>query len=248
MTQAQVAKELQVAPSYYSQWENGVRPLSAEYVHALDTLFKTSGGLLRLWQDLNRPDALPPGFQELPRLERAADRLRDYGPLLVPGLFQTPEYARIVLECERPWEKDGAVERLVEARLARQQLLEEEGAPLLAVVLDEGVLRRVVGSPEVMKEQLDRLHAAGQNRRISLQVMPWATRRRPGLTGPFRIYTFHERPEVVSAEYAMGEHLLDRPEDLAAYNTLFSILQSEALPTAQSLDLIKKVRKELDEQ
>jgi transcriptional regulator with XRE-family HTH domain len=108
-------------------------------------------------------------------LEDEASAMRLYCPELVPGLLQTEAYARAVIRAVRPGYDEESVERRVAARLTRQKmLLGRASPPELVLVLNEAVLRRLVGDAHVMAAQLEALHTAAQQRRVSLQVLPFS--------------------------------------------------------------------------
>ncbi len=116
---------------------------------------------------------LPPRFRPWVDIERQAHTLRGWDPLLVPGLLQTPDYARTILEAY-PGVTDERVQELLTARLERQKILARDTPPPLWTVLDEGVLHRGVGGPDIMRDQLAALLTASEHRNISIQVVPKA--------------------------------------------------------------------------
>lgn len=135
---------------------------------------------------------------------------------------------------------DDKLDALVEVRLARQDVLRSQPPLELAAVLDEAVLRREVGGPEVMARQLARLREAAALPQVRLQVLPFAAGAHAGVTGPFVIFSF---PNTTDLDVVVLDHLtsslyLERKEDLQAYTEAFNTLRSHALSPEDSLDYI----------
>ncbi|MGW3267083.1 helix-turn-helix domain-containing protein [Streptomyces sp. NPDC001056] len=183
---------------------------------------------------------LPPTYRDFISLESQASAMRTLETTVVPGLLQTAEYARAVT---RAAVKDLAEERLdalVEVRLARQDVLRSNPPLELCAVLDEAVLRREVGGPEVMARQLERLMDAARLPQVRLQVLPFGAGAHVGLTGPFVIFSFPSTSDldVVVLDQLTSSLYLERKEDLRAYSEAFRTLQSHALSPHDSLDYI----------
>jgi hypothetical protein len=159
---------------------------------------------------------------------------------VVPGLLQTPEYAREVTRAALDGLPDGKVNALVEVRLARQKVLRSETPLRLSAVLDEGVLRRSVGGPEVMARQLRRLRDAARLPHVRIQVLPFGVGAHVGVTGPFVIFSFSTTSDldVVVLDHLTSSLYLEREEDLQAYTEAFNSLQIHALSPKESLDFI----------
>lgn len=131
-------------------------------------------------------------------LEADASSLRAFQALLVPGLLQTERYARAVIHAMRPDAADAEIERRVAARMTRQRLLSDPSPPEYWAVVDEAVLRRVVGGAEVMAEQLGRLADVAQLPHVTIQVVPFGAGAHPGMEGPFLILGFPEQADPTS--------------------------------------------------
>jgi hypothetical protein len=109
---------------------------------------------------------------------------------VVPGLLQTEDYARAVISAGRPQDTSAAIDRAVGARLERQAILNREHPPVLWHVLHEGVLRHVVGSPAIMRDQLDKLTALAREPGVVIQILPFTASDHPGTDGPILVYDF----------------------------------------------------------
>lgn len=240
-----VADKIGLSSTMYSAIERGSRFCLREHAVRLDEVLETGDEVLRLWTKMTSPDRLPDWYYQVEEIERAATELRDYQPLVVPGLLQTEDYARAVNRMTGPWRKKDAVERLVAARMKRQRLLESPDCPLMWVVLNETVLRHPICSDTHMRKQLDRLAGMVEDETIRLQVLPDRSRVDPGLAGPFRIYGFADKPTIASAEHMTGEAIIDQPEKIRRCEIIFGALQAAALPVTQALDEIKKAGDDL---
>ncbi|WP_329556139.1 helix-turn-helix domain-containing protein [Streptomyces sp. NBC_00696] len=186
---------------------------------------------------------LPPAYRDFISLESQASTLRTLETSVVPGLLQTPEYARAVTQAAVGGPDNDGPERLdalVQVRMARQDVLRADPPLALSVVLDEAVLRREVGGPGVMARQLDRLVEAARLPQVRLQVLPFAAGAHIGITGPFVIFSFPSTSDldVVVLDHLTSSLYLERKEDLEAYSEAFSTLQFHALSPEDSSDYI----------
>ncbi|MET9518153.1 helix-turn-helix transcriptional regulator [Streptomyces sp. NPDC002994] len=212
-------------------------PQLRELVDALTGPSAPEGG--RHWWHAYR-GLLPPQYRDLISLESQASSARTLETAVVPGLLQTPDYARAVTRAALAHLPAAKVDSLVEVRIARQKVL-RAAAPLeLSAVLDEAVLRRPVGGRQIMKEQLRKLLAVAELPHVRLQVLPFDSGAHIGLTGPFIIFSF---PNIADLDVVVLDHLtsslyLERKEDLKAYNAAFKALQAQALSPSESFALI----------
>ena len=233
--------------------EVGLRPL---YVRTLLGLYqvdpKEIDEFVTMAQQANKPgwwynyrDVLPSWFTAYVSLESGAKILRTYEPHYVPGLLQTPDYARATLSAGHPNDTQEELDRRVDLRLRRQGLLTKEDAPTLWVVMEEAVLHRVVGGLQVMREQIDRLLEAAQMEHVTLDIVPFAVGAHPGAYAPFTYFRFAEPelPDVVYCEVLSGSMYLDQRADVTAHleaHNRMSLLTSSAESTA----LLHQMRKE----
>ncbi|MER7838057.1 helix-turn-helix transcriptional regulator [Streptomyces sp. NPDC096040] len=183
---------------------------------------------------------LPPTYRDFISLESQASAMRTLETSVVPGLLQTPEYARAVTRAAVDGLDDEALDALVKVRLARQDVLRNRPPLELSAVLDEAVLRREVGGPGVMARQLERLVEAARLPQVRLQVLPFSAGAHIGITGPFVIFSFPSTSDldVVVVDQLTSSLYLERKEDLQAYAEAFNTLQIHALSTEDSLDYI----------
>ncbi|MET9764759.1 helix-turn-helix transcriptional regulator [Streptomyces sp. NPDC006372] len=198
-----------------------------------------SGGGRHHWWHAYR-GVLPPTYRDFISLESQAGVMRTLETTVVPGLLQTPEYARAVTKAAVEGLSEERLDTLVEVRLARQDVLRADPPLELSAVLDEAVLRREVGGPGVMARQLERLVEAARLPQVRLQVLPFTAGAHIGVTGPFVIFSFSSTSDldVVVLDHLTSSLYLERKEDLRVYSEAFNALQIHALSPEDSLDFI----------
>ncbi|MBN3928130.1 helix-turn-helix domain-containing protein [Streptomyces verrucosisporus] len=191
-------------------------------------------------------DVLPDWFGLYVSLEGSASVIRGYEPHCVPGLLQTEDYARALLRTGFPNAPDDELERRVALRLGRQRLLERPGAPRLWVVVDETVLHRPVGGPEVMRAQIDRLLEAAALPNVTLQILTFGAGPHPGMFGPFQLFRFDipELPDIIYTESLTGAVYLDERPDTAAYLEVLDRMGAQAVSVRHTEELLGDIRKE----
>ncbi|MER5254743.1 MULTISPECIES: helix-turn-helix transcriptional regulator [unclassified Streptomyces] len=255
----EAARILRVAPATVRRMEMAEVALKIPY---LQLLLKSYGvaddeadAFVTLAEEANKPgwwqrfhDILPGWFSMYVSLEGAASLIRSYEPHFVPGLLQTEEYARGVMRSgaigqTRPED----IERYVALRMERQSLLTREDAPRLWVVMDETALRRPVGGPDVMREQIDKLLEAVELPHVTLQVAPFAAGPHPGTYGPFVLFRFAmaELPDMVYSEYLTGAVYLDARTEVATHLEVMDRMAAQAATAHRTKEILRDLRKEL---
>jgi hypothetical protein len=175
-------------------------------------------------------------------LEEAAESIKDFSPSIVMGLVQTRRYARAMHE--RGWQdfEPDRIDELVEVRMRRQRLLSRNPPLSLHLVLEEVVLRRVVGGPAVMAEQLDRLVELAEMPHITIQVMPNEAGAHPAMGSNFTMLEFGgAASDVVYVEGLVGWLYLERQQDLKRYYRVFERLCQIALNQRESIEMISEI-------
>lgn len=233
LTQAELAQKIHFSESLISGVETGQLPASPEFAEVCDRVLATGGALYRLL-DWRKGQAFPSWFGRWRDKEQVATMIRNYQPLVVPGLLQTEAYAHALL----------GDEAAVAARLARQAVLtrEDPPPPVLRCVIAEPVLHLLVGGPEVMREQLHHLTAVS-GPQISVQVVPQG-RVRAGLLAGFAIATLEGGSEIAYLETAVRGLTTGDHDEVAEVVQQFEAIRIEALPLSMSIDLIKKIAEE----
>jgi transcriptional regulator with XRE-family HTH domain len=255
----EAARILRVAPATVRRMEMAEVSLKIPY---LQLLLKSYGvgdqeaeAFVQLAEDANKPgwwqrfhDILPDWFSMHVSLEGAASLLRSYEPHFIPGLLQTEDYARGVLEAgaigqTRPED----IERHVALRMQRQDLLTREDAPRIWAVMDETVLRRTIGGPEVMRAQIDKLLQATKLPHVTLQVIPYSSGPHPGTYGPFVLFRFAmpELPDMVYSEYLTGAVYLDARSEVATHLEVMDRMAAQAATAHRTKEILRDLRKEL---
>ncbi|WP_020671734.1 helix-turn-helix domain-containing protein [Amycolatopsis nigrescens] len=173
-------------------------------------------------------------------LEADASSLRAFQALLVPGLLQTERYTHQVIRAMRPDADETEIQRRVAARMLRQELLTDPSPPQYWAVIDEAVIHRRVGGPEVMAEQLARLLELAELPHVTIQVVPFGAGAHAGMEGPFLILGFPEQadPDVVYVDSTPSGFYLEMPPDVHRYSMMFDHLRAAALKPDDTLELI----------
>ncbi len=234
--------EIRSSESKISRMELGRVGFKERDVADLLTLYGVTAeqeraALLKLARDANNPgwwhrygDVLPSWFQSYLGLEAAAALIRSYEVQFVPGLLQTREYARAVVLLGHSTAGPEEIDRRVDLRMRRQELLARPRPPRLWAVVDEAALRRPIGGPQVMRGQLEALLAATRTPNVRLQVIPFAAGGHAAAGGAFTILRFGDQdlPDIVYIEQLTSAIYLDKREDLDFYAVAMERLCVEA--------------------
>ncbi|MFE9606765.1 DUF5753 domain-containing protein [Streptomyces hokutonensis] len=180
-------------------------------------------------------------------LEDIATGVRTWQGAFVPGLLQTPDYARALAIGNADWDDPDDVERFVEAKIARQARLTDANALNLWAVVGEGALRQLVGGREVMRVQLAHLAEAARLPNVRLQVVPFLAGSHPGMTSAFSVVSFAEpgAMDVVYMDTTSSTLWLESEADAARHNTTFERITRSGLALRDSTALMDRIRKEL---
>ncbi len=255
----EVAEQLGVAASTLSRIETGKAPTKSVYLNAMLEMYGVDDPAQRqVLIDMAREghrkgwwsvydDVLPTGFGIYVGLEAEAAGLRSFQGEVVEGLLQTPDYARAVLREVQNRDTDEQIDKLVDLRIKRQDVLERDGPLDVWLILDEGVIRRTIGGPDVMLGQLGRLTEASKMPNVTLQVLPFESGSHAGLKGSFSILEFPERADadVAYVESVAGIIYLEKDREVRTCAEAFDRLRAAALSPGASADLISKVAKDL---
>ncbi|MET7939254.1 helix-turn-helix transcriptional regulator [Streptomyces sp. NPDC005302] len=240
LSQAELGEPLFVSGSFIGQLEAGTRRLHLEYAVQIDEILNTKGFFERNCRALAR-SKYPDHFAEAAEAEAIASAIREYAPLLIPGLLQTASYARAVFRGGRPTATADVIDDLVAARVERAQILEDPTTPLLWAVLDEAVLRRQVGGANVMAEALRHIAALARRHRIIIQVLPFEAGAHMAMGGSLKLMAFEDAPPLAYLEGLGTGRLEDYPGTVTSYELTFDLLGASALSPAESLALIEAV-------
>jgi transcriptional regulator with XRE-family HTH domain len=257
LTIEQVAEKLALSASTISRMETAQVRVRAPDLQALLDVYGVTGAHREQLLQIARERRQRPWWQEyrelpnLPLAAREADAasIFQYSALLMPGLLQTEAYARAVLGAIRVDAEAGDIQRRLELRMDRQALLTSDGAPKYWVVLDEAVLRRVVGGRAVMHEQLQRLIDAVELPNVTLQVLAFDSGAHAGMDGEFTLleYLDPEDPDVVYIETTGGDMYVEKADVTRRYNVIFGHLRATAQNPGDSLRTLRNLQSELYE-
>ena len=241
--------EIRASRSKISRVEHGRVGFKERDVADLLTLYGVTddnerGHMLRLAQQANSPgwwsrydDVLPDWFETYVGLEQATSLIRTYELQFVPGLFQTPDYARAVTVLGHRAASQEEIERRVSLRLKRQQfLVRPDSMPKVWAVIDESALRRPLGGLGVMRAQLEHLIELTESPQVTLQIMPFDRGGHSAAGGSFSLLRFAESdlPDIVYIEQLTGALYLDRPDEIDHYREVMNSLSAEAETPAES--------------
>ncbi len=259
LTREQAARALRVAGATVRRMELAEVALKIPYVQVLLAAYgvgeEEAAAFVRLAEEANEPgwwqryhDVLPEWFSLYVSLEGAARLIRSYEPHFVPGLLQTEDYARAVLEAGTVGQRGpDAIERHVALRMDRQRLLERDDAPHLWVIIEETVLRRPVSvRGEVMRAQLDKLLEYTERDRVTVQVAEFAAGPHPGTYAPFSLFRFAEPelPDMVYTEYLTGALYLDSRKEVSAHLEVLDHMTARAASAERTRTLLRECREQ----
>ena len=237
LNRADFAQAVHVSESLVRAWEAARRIPQPDHLPAIEEVLGTSGFITRMRDDLVKTEPLPEYMGRWREVEDAASSLLWYQPLLIPGLLQTPEYAREVISNSGRVIED--IDEQIQARLERQKILAPENSLTFIAVLDEGVLHRLVGSAKVMHEQIMKLQEIAEQRNVRIQIVEADTGAYPGLAGGFGIGAM-DGQEFAYVDDAFSGDVLEDPADVAVMKSIWLTLQSEARSSRQSAEIIAK--------
>nr|WP_202888269.1 helix-turn-helix transcriptional regulator [Kribbella solani] len=252
--------EIRSSESKVSRMELGRVGLKERDVGDLLTLYglddeEERGRLLTLAREANNPgwwhrygDVLPSWFHSYLDLEAAAQLIRVYELQFVPGLLQTEEYIRAVIQLGRGMIAAEEVERRVTLRTNRQEILTRPDPVRLWAVVDEAVLQRPIGGVKAMLTQIDHLIEASQYPNVTLQVMPFKVGGHAATGGAYSILRFPEQdlPDMVYIEHLTSALYLDKLEDLDQYTATMEALCVAAPPPSKTRDHLMRIRKDVE--
>ncbi|GGP80599.1 helix-turn-helix domain-containing protein [Saccharothrix coeruleofusca] len=254
------ARRIRKAQSTVSRVEAGQTLPSMAEMEVLLAYYNASDAereqALQKWEDAKQDStrlpmagAVPKKFQAYLRMETEAAAIDLITTTLVPGLLQTPEYALAITENGAAI--GGVVEpaKFVASRLERQKRVTAPDPLVVHAVLDEAVVRRVVGGAGVMVEQIDHLLALMERDNITIQVLPFGAGEYPTMGGAVNILRFKDPLDspFIGLEYAGGEAIMDDPGDVEKFRVVFASLAELALSPEGTADLLRNTRREFKE-
>lgn len=256
---ADLASKVGWSESKLSRLENGKNVIKLIEIEKLLGKLKaddtTRRSVMDLAREARRPgwwhtyaDSMPSWFETFVSMESEATTVREFEMRTLPGLVQTADYARAVLDVgAQPLPRD-EIEKQVELRMARQTRLRGDNPPQYWLVLDEGVLRRSIGGPDVMHRQLAALTEFAQLPHVTVQILPFSAGAHMALAGPFLIWEIPDSPRVVHVDNLLSGIYYERRAETSPYALTWDHLIAKALDPDQTVSIIGQVASKLSEE
>ncbi|MFJ3989126.1 helix-turn-helix domain-containing protein [Streptomyces sp. NPDC090032] len=242
VTQQELATAAVMTRSHISHIEAGRRLPSKEDARRLDKALNTGNVLSSFLPDSD--GAVAEHFESAHALEQQAVELREFALSFVPGILQTERYARAVLSPSYPPVRGKECDRLVVTRLERAKILEDPVSPVVWALLDEAVLGRPIGGPDVMAEQIMHIVRLAESGRIRVHVLPRSLGFHPLLESMLTLMWFDDQPPVAYSEGVRMGKVHDSPAMVQELQGRYDLALSDALPLKESLALLRATAKD----
>ncbi|MFC9592465.1 helix-turn-helix domain-containing protein [Streptomyces sp. NPDC056944] len=242
LTQEQFAPRVGYSVPTIASIEQGRRLPSKEFVERAEEVLDAFGTLRGAAKHLTRKAGLAKWFEGWAELEPLAVTLYTFENRLVPGLFQTPAYARTLFEEQIPAMSDDKIESNLIRRMERTHILTERPETIYSFIIEEHALRRQVGSPEVMREQIEHILAVGERRNIDIQIMPQSRGYHAGLGGPLRLLETEENTWYAYCEGQETGQLISDPKVVSILQQRYARMRAQALSVEASVSLLREIR------
>ncbi|WP_329229002.1 helix-turn-helix transcriptional regulator [Streptomyces sp. NBC_01460] len=244
LTQEALGEQVVCSPTLISHYEAGRRLPKPDDAQRIDVALKSDGFFVRWLEDLESKYAHY--FAAVSELEREATEIRQYSSSLIPGLLQTASYARAVFQAYRPNYRAEDVDELVVSRMERGRLLTESSTPVAWTLLDEAALRRSIGGPKVMAEQLHKVADMAGSGRLRLHVLPFSSGAHALLESMVYLLNFADAAPVAYVEGLHTGHLMDDPALVEACHGSYTLALGDAAPLLESVALVRAVAEEYE--
>lgn len=228
--------------TYLSDIERGERRMPLDLARHVDRALGTDGFFERHCEDVRKARRAGHAeyFEKVLEAEKHATTIEEWCPMLLPGLLQTPAYARAVILAGLPLSADAEVEEKVSARMARADLFEaDHRTPEYWVILHESLITDPLLEAEGMAEQFDRIAELAERRRITPQIVPWKQKAYPLMAASIMAMTFPDAPPLVYTEASYSGDTIDDPALVEQYRKAYDRLRAVALSPDTSLAMIK---------
>ena len=239
LSQAQLGALVFVSGTYIGQFEQAIRKPQMDLAIRFDEILKTDGIFKRLCMGLINDRRYADYFAKAAELEALATKICEFSHALIPGLLQTEEYARAITVATNPLATEEYIADKVDGRMERASILKDETRPVYWAILHENVLRIPVGDPAGMARQLDHIAARERERKVLVQVLPYAAGAYSVMTGDLRLMEFDEAPPTAYTEAVYSGNLLDDPAVVKHAYAAYDLLRAAALSPEASLTLIE---------
>lgn len=244
-----LADKLGILPQTLSLWEKGQRLPSVEDVSAILALLRVTGEkrdrIRTLARHAREPNWLASSSSDIPfalttilNLESTAKAITAWAPLLVPGLLQTPDYIRSIMDSS-PVSVEQADKRL-QVRLDRQRILGGREPVRYTALIGERALHENFGGPGIMSDQIDHLLDMSERTTIRVRIVPTGIGYHPGLIGPFEIYDFDQAPSITAVEHVHSTAFLHEHDQTAGHRRVAKLLSGLALSEEATRALLRE--------
>ncbi|MGW3392519.1 helix-turn-helix domain-containing protein [Streptomyces hydrogenans] len=242
LTQQELADMAVMTRSHIAHIEAGRRIPSKEDARRLDRALGTGNVLSSFLPDDGA--AVADYFESARLLEQQAVMIREFALSFIPGILQTERYARAVLGTSFPPVSEEECDRLVVTRLERAKVLDDPVLPVVWALLDETVLRRMVGGPAVMEEQIAHIVRLVEAERVRVHVLPFTLGFHPLMDGMLTLMSFEDQPPVAYGEGLRMGKVHDSPSMVQELQGRYDLALSDALPLRESLALLRATAKD----
>ncbi|MFE7541201.1 helix-turn-helix domain-containing protein [Streptomyces platensis] len=239
LSQEALGRRVFVSGGYIGQFEQAIRKPQLDVAVRIDEVLQTDGFFERTWRKLIDDQRYPDYFAATADLERQATRISDCEALIVPGLLQTAAYAQALLLAGNPFAPDEYIADTVGARLDRAVILKNGTRPTYWAVIHEGLLRVPVGGPGVMAEQVEHIAQLARERKILVQIVPFAAGAYPIMGKMLKLMEFEDAPPTAYTEGLYSGALLDDPAVVKRVQQDYDLLRAAALSPEASRALIE---------
>ncbi|MET9258143.1 helix-turn-helix transcriptional regulator [Streptomyces sp. NPDC003717] len=241
LTQEQFAELAHIHVETVRSIEQGRMALQPDRASQFDELLGTGGALAAAVARMPVRERIVQFAQGLVDHEQEAVCILAYQSLAVPGLLQTRDYCRAIFDYRYPAIGDETAEQWVTARMERQLIWQREKPPVGHFILEEGILRRQVGGPDVMREQVRQILEYTEPTNMSFQIMPEERTPHACLDGPMVLLETPERDRLVYLEAQRASFMVDDPIEVGEYHLQYGMLRSQALSPDESARLLHEL-------
>ncbi|WP_105971829.1 helix-turn-helix domain-containing protein [Streptomyces geranii] len=239
LTQVELGAMVFVSGGYIGQFEQAIRKPQLDVAMRLDDVLQTDGIFERTWRKLIDDKRYADYFAKAAELESLATKISEFAPALVPGLLQTPAYARAVTIAMNPLAPDEYIEEKVSGRLERAKILKDATRPEYWAILHENTLKVPVGGPAAMAEQLEHIANLVRERKVLVQVLPYSAGAYALMNGMVTLMEFDDAPPTAYTEAVYSGNLLDDPAVVKRAQASYDLIRAAALSPEASLALIE---------
>ncbi|MCF3104719.1 helix-turn-helix domain-containing protein [Streptomyces roseoverticillatus] len=240
MTLEKLAEVVCYSRSHLARIETAEHVPPPDLPGRLDEVFGTGEHFARLYA-IARHEVHPEKYRRRMELEARAKAIDEYAGSLVPGIVQTEGYARALFRVGNPEASPDQIDERVSARMSRQMLLKGEAPPYFSLILDEVVLRRPIGGPSVMRDQLAVLAELVDTARTTVQVLPFEHGEHSLIGGTLTLMTLDDDTNVAYVESIATGFLIEDPETVSARRRSYDLLRAYALSPRESATFIRAV-------